>query len=318
MMLSKLWHLIIALAGCAIALWICSWVTRPSVVNRPMPYTEQQIRDAVADRRVVFDPSRAVSVIVDKAVHPTGQSPILSKLVQDGLLPPLADRMPTEPVVMKGIEGVGNYGGTWMCLSSSLADVWGVSFRLSGSYLFRWSTLGYPIKPFIAKSVTHSADCRDWLITLRPGTRWSDGAPYTADDILYWWKYDANDPLVASLPPPWMNCGGAFGRVEKVDAYHVRFSFDHPTHFFWKRWPDPKNSLTPRALPTAIPSSDRRSKTDSAVAGLLPVTHPACRVCLSEREGKSRQPAHVALDLSQVFIDLTSGSCSQSVLLRRG
>jgi ABC-type dipeptide/oligopeptide/nickel transport system permease component/ABC-type transport system substrate-binding protein len=89
-----------------------------------------------------------------------------------------------------------------------------------------------------------SDDCRQWLVTLRRGLKWSDGAPYTADDILYWWNDDANDPIVTSILPQWMSSGGAFGNIEKIDDYHVRFSFDHPYPLFLETLADVQELTT--------------------------------------------------------------------------
>jgi ABC-type dipeptide/oligopeptide/nickel transport system permease component/ABC-type transport system substrate-binding protein len=232
-MLRKLTHLLVAAGGCCLALWLASWLIRPSLTPHPLPYSLGEIQAAAIAGRPAFDPANPPSVIVEQTVHPRNQSPILADLEYRGLLPPLAARMPDDPPVLKGVEGVGKYGGTWMRLSATASDVSIImGFRLSGPFLVRWSTCGYPIKPFIAKSVAPSADCRQWLITLRPGLKWSDGAPFTADDILYWWLHEANDPAISSRPPEWMISGGAFGRLEKISPYQLRVSFDHPYPLF--------------------------------------------------------------------------------------
>lgn len=67
------------------------------------------------------------------------------------------------------------------------ADVGVITWRLSGATLVAWSPMGYPIRPHLAKSWKASPDRREWTIALRKGVKWSDGAPFTADDILYWW-----------------------------------------------------------------------------------------------------------------------------------
>src|SRR5690606_23502624 len=100
------------------------------------------------------------------------------------------------------------------------------------SYLARWSPLGYPIEPHIAQSIESSPDKRVWTITLREGMRWSDGHPFTVDDIVYWWEDEANNPATASSPPAWMVLGGKPGRVRKIDDHHVEFAFDEPYPLF--------------------------------------------------------------------------------------
>jgi hypothetical protein len=39
--------------------------------------------------------------------YPKGESPVLGKLVEKGKLPPVAERVGPEPVVMEGVDGIG-------------------------------------------------------------------------------------------------------------------------------------------------------------------------------------------------------------------
>ena len=41
------------------------------------------------------------------------EAPMLTKLVEQGKLPPVAERMPENPLVVTPVERVGKYGGTW-------------------------------------------------------------------------------------------------------------------------------------------------------------------------------------------------------------
>lgn len=219
--------------GVAFALWLCGWLVRPDVSDRPSPYSAERAAQAVADRQVTFDPNHTPTLHIHEKVKPVNQSPILAELEKEGKIPPLAQRLPEEPIVMKGGDGIGQYGGTWMRLANAPEDVGGViSYRLSGPMLMRWSPLGYPIEPHIAKSVEPSNDDTIWTVTLRPGLKWSDGEPYTADDILYWWNAEVNNKALASVPPSWMLAGGKFGTIEKIDTYHVRFVFSAPYPLF--------------------------------------------------------------------------------------
>jgi hypothetical protein len=40
-----------------------------------------------------------------------GEAPMLQEMVAQGLLPPVAERLPDEPLVVRGADGVGTYGG---------------------------------------------------------------------------------------------------------------------------------------------------------------------------------------------------------------
>ena len=87
-----------------------------------------------------------------------------------------------------GVEGTGRFGGTWQRLAVSNADVNTISWRLSGGNLVRWSPEGYPIVQHVAKSWQASPDFRSFTFYLRRGLRWSDGVPFTADDLVYWYR----------------------------------------------------------------------------------------------------------------------------------
>ena len=60
--------------------------------------------------------------------------------------------------------------------------------------------------------------------------RWSDGEPFTADDLVYWYE---NEVKYFKVPPPRMlRSGAGLGWVEKVDDYCVRFCFAQPNPLF--------------------------------------------------------------------------------------
>src|SRR5574337_792555 len=41
------------------------------------------------------------------------EAPTLAELVKGGKLPPVEQRLPKNPMVMVGYEGIGKHGGTW-------------------------------------------------------------------------------------------------------------------------------------------------------------------------------------------------------------
>ena len=54
------------------------------------------------------------------------------------------------------------------------------------------------VKPMLAESMTPNADGTEWTIKLRSGVTWHDGSPFTADDVIYTFKFDA-DPNNAAV-----------------------------------------------------------------------------------------------------------------------
>ena len=55
------------------------------------------------------------SLVLDPAKWPTkfGEAPALAELVKAGKLPPVRERIPEEPMVVKPLHSIGKYGGTW-------------------------------------------------------------------------------------------------------------------------------------------------------------------------------------------------------------
>src|SRR5947199_9618122 len=52
------------------------------------------------------------------------EAPQLAELVKAGKLPPVAERIGQDPLVIKPLQEVGRYGGTWRGGFSGAADFW--------------------------------------------------------------------------------------------------------------------------------------------------------------------------------------------------
>ncbi|MBN1342517.1 MAG: ABC transporter permease subunit [Phycisphaerae bacterium] len=227
-------------AGLAALLWCAAWLIRPDLSGRGQAYSEQQIRDAVRARDVRFDPDKPLVLHrdVDYAEgpsakwYPKGESPILADLVKEGKLPPVDQRVGPEPCVMRCVDRIGTYGGTWLRVATTPSDVNIITWRMSYSGLVRWSPFAYPIKPHVAKAVESSPDKREWTVTLRRGIRWSDGEPFTTDDVMYWWNHEILDDAVTGVVPDWMLAAGQPASVEKIDDYRFKIVFPVPHGMF--------------------------------------------------------------------------------------
>lgn len=218
---------------------------RPNLARRPAMPSTAEAAAAVDARTARLDPAHPIVIYqsVDysagprAAWWPKGESPLLAPLVRAGQLPPVAERVGPEPLVLAGVEGLGRYGGTWNRLATNPSDLEGILHtRLSYVSLVRWSPEGYPIVPHLAKSWTVSPDKRVWTFTLRRGLRWSDGHPFTTDDIMFWWENEvlafASDTLADAS---FMRHAGRLGRIEKIDDLTLRFSFDAPNALFLEK-----------------------------------------------------------------------------------
>jgi peptide/nickel transport system substrate-binding protein len=60
--------------------------------------------------------------------------------------------------------------------------------RIVNDGLVRFSKDGANVEMKYAESVEPNADFTEWTINLREGGKWSDGEPFTADDIMFWFN----------------------------------------------------------------------------------------------------------------------------------
>lgn len=159
------------------------------------------------------------------------ESPLLSELVKAGKLPSVEQRLPVEPLVIKPVSEVGVYGGTWHSGFTGPADGQNMA-RIVHDHLLFWNNEVTQVVPQIAKSWDISTDGKIITFHLRTGLKWSDGSPFNADDILFWYEdlflNDELNPTKAS----WMSIGGARGKVEKIDNTTLRFTFAAPYRAF--------------------------------------------------------------------------------------
>ncbi len=160
------------------------------------------------------------------------EAPGLAEQVKAGKLDPVEKRLPENPLVVPVVERTGQYGGVWRRAFLGPADS-NNYVRVVYDALFRFGPDGAKIEPKIAQSAEPSADFKTWTIHLRKGSRWSDGAPFGADDILFWYNdVLLNKELTPSLPGWMRNADGSPAKVEKVDASTVKFSFAGPATLF--------------------------------------------------------------------------------------
>ena len=171
-----------------------------------------------------------------------GQAPQLGEMVQAGKLPPLEERLPDDPLILEPLEKIGQYGGTWHRFST--LEEWS-HFRMAmyGWSLVRWKETsdGYTVVPNLVKIWESNSDKSSWTLHFREGVRWSDGAPLTVDDFLFWWREMALNPQCRAYVPDWARAGGETMSVTKIDDYTMRLEYSAPTPLLMKRlamWPN--------------------------------------------------------------------------------
>jgi peptide/nickel transport system substrate-binding protein len=156
------------------------------------------------------------------------EAPQLAELVAAGDLPPVDERLPKNPVVVQPVERVGVYGGTWRMGITESSDPKFIRVNAGYENLLRWDPAWTRILPNLAQSYEVNEDASEFTFHLREGLRWSDGVPFTADDIVFWYEADLlNDELHESIPSRFV-VDGTPVVVEKIDATTVKFRFTAP------------------------------------------------------------------------------------------
>jgi peptide/nickel transport system substrate-binding protein len=156
------------------------------------------------------------------------EAPVLAEQVKAGKIPPVEKRLPSDPLVVPVVERSGQYGGVWRRAFLGPADA-NNYVRVVYDALVRFSPDGAKIEPKIAASWESSKDFRVWTIKLRSGAKWSDGAPFAADDIVFWYQdVLLNKDLVPAVPSWMRNADGTTATVEKVSPTAVRWTYKQP------------------------------------------------------------------------------------------
>jgi len=143
-------------------------------------------------------------------------------------LPPVAERLPAEPLVIAPYDQIGVYGGVLDGLSNATEA--GTSDLLSVRHvnLVRYADDLQTIVPSVAKGWEWNEDFTQLTFFLRQGHKWSDGQPFTAEDISFWYNdLISNRELFPEHPGVWV-FGGEPMTVEAVDETTVRFTFPTP------------------------------------------------------------------------------------------
>jgi len=97
---------------------------------------------------------------------------------------------------------------------------------------------------------------------IKKGVQWHDGAPLTADDLLFNWEYAADPATAAISIATYRDC-----KVDKIDTHTVKVTFNKPTPF----WADPFVGRRGCLIPKHLYNDYRGAKSRDAPNNLKPV-----------------------------------------------
>ncbi|WP_157975614.1 ABC transporter substrate-binding protein [Brachybacterium sp. YJGR34] len=161
----------------------------------------------------------------------TMESPMLTEKVDAGELPPLEERLPAEPLVVDVAEP-GQYGGTWRALTLGPGDSASPDRIIGYEPGLRMDPMIQEAGPGVFTAVEVNEDGTVYTITLREGMKWSDGEPFTVDDILFAVNDVFADEELFATPPNWLSVDGEKAVGEKVDDLTLTITFPASTGLF--------------------------------------------------------------------------------------
>ncbi len=173
------------------------------------------------------DYQAAASCTMELSANP-GIEGFNSQIRGNPALPPLAERLPEEPLVIVPYASVGKYGGTLDALSNATEAGTSDFMSIRHVNLVRYSDDLETIVPNIAKSWAWNDDYTQLTFTLRKGHKWSDGAPFTSADVKFWYDNLALDPNINEKPKDYVTVGGERMTVDTPDDVTVVFNLPAP------------------------------------------------------------------------------------------
>ncbi len=172
---------------------------------------------------------------------------VTAKYVDAGSLPPVKDRLPKEPLVYKSgnmPDGVGVYGDVmrhviggrpqgWNFLAGNNQGWGGIDIGLYECLtrtgpLFTVKAEDLEPLPNLAKSWEWSDDGYQLTMHLIEGAKWSDGVPFTSEDVMFEWNDNIQDSNITSTTGATAATFGAGTKLEAIDDYTIRWTFTEP------------------------------------------------------------------------------------------
>jgi peptide/nickel transport system substrate-binding protein len=161
------------------------------------------------------------------------ETPALLEQVQSGALPPVGQRIPEQPRILRrfaGGDGPGRPGGQLNMLVASARDT--LLMTVYGYTRLIVYDDRFELHPDILESYDVK-DGREFTLKLRAGHKWSDGQPFTTEDFRFFWEDVANNKeLSPSGPSVELLVDGKPPKVDIIDERTIRYTWDKPNPYF--------------------------------------------------------------------------------------
>ncbi len=141
---------------------------------------------------------------------------------------PLEQRIPEDALVVVPYDSIGKYGGTFDMISNATEAGTSDFLAIRHVNLVRFSDDLTTIVPNVAKGWKWNSDFTQLTFFLRKGHKWSDGQPFGAQDVKYWYDNLTMNPSVIEKPNDYALVAGERMQVLVIDPQTVQFNLPAP------------------------------------------------------------------------------------------
>ena len=164
------------------------------------------------------------------------EAPMLKAKVDAGELPPVGERLPVNPRIVVPHHEVGQYSDSIRGFTLNETD------RAAPGYIVNRGLMDIPSDldafganlpvggwdSYLGESFEWNDDATQITIHLRAGLKWSDGEPFTSQDVLFLWEDMWFDEGFSPIPPTRCMVDGEPVTLEAPDDFTLVFNFPAP------------------------------------------------------------------------------------------
>ena len=219
-----LWFAVVLLTGSMISVFALSGCKEAvEEVEEAVEEVEEAVEEAVEEEA---KPEEEIKY---------SEAPMFTEKVESGEIPSVDERLPENPLIIEPFKEIGKYGGTFSRGTGFfMPDEWLVShIDVNSFFRFQWPFPGEgPVQPNLADKWEFNEDGTELIVHIREDIKWSDGEPFTVDDILFFLEDVLGDEDVAYT---WYHISnlydteGNLHKADKIDDYTLKFVYSEPS-----------------------------------------------------------------------------------------
>jgi peptide/nickel transport system substrate-binding protein len=189
-----------------------------------------ELGEAPGDENNIFATPAEYEAATGNSIGSFAEAPMLAELVESGDLPPVEDRLPNEPSVIRP-KHIGQYGGEMRLLGfyEEAGAFAGLTEGMQVSLAILHESLKFSpeFRLDVAKDWELADDGKSLTVTLREGMKWSDGDDFNANDLAFWYEIQQDPELNPTIEDRYMPGGELMG-LNVIDDTTVQFTFAIP------------------------------------------------------------------------------------------